>query len=70
MNGARAILIAGQSATIARAADAWVRTYRRPAGRRTESIRRSPAMTAQTLPDEPNFCFVPAYDSALQPAQH
>ena len=38
-------------------------TYRRLAAR---GLRHAPketaSMTAQTLPDNPNYCFVPAYD--------
>ena len=38
-------------------------TCRRPAGRGCRHHpKESPAMTAQTLPDDPNYCFVPAYD--------
>ena len=37
--------------------------YILPAGRRPmPPYRKETAMTAQTLPDEPNFCFCPAYD--------
>ena len=47
-------------------------TYRRPIHHRPRRRRaggtcrhhpkESPSMTAQTLPDDPNYCFVPAYD--------
>ena len=47
-------------------------TYRRPVHHRPRRRRaggtcrhhpkESPSMTAQTLPDDPNYCFVPAYD--------
>ena len=37
--------------------------YRRPAGGPcTDPIDGDPPMTAQTLPDDPSYCFVPAYD--------
>ena len=44
-----------------RAAARWD-TYCRPGGGRTRRTVRKAPMTAQTLPDCPNFCFVPAYD--------
>ena len=71
MNRARAIRIAGPplsggagpSATIPLRERRWEARAAGPTAADTATPRKETApMTAQTLPDEPNFCFVPAYD--------
>ena len=58
---ARAIRIAGPSTTAPGGAVPGARGQ--PPGRGCRPHpKESPAMTAQTLPDDPNYCFVPAYD--------